>query len=218
MMKYSNFKCPNCGSNLVINKLNRTGKCQYCGNEVIYDLQEDELTRLINSANAHIKLNDRKILKKDCNVLYEKYPGNPITYYFLAKADLMEINTLIQDKQMAPRCNYLLSCVYQNLLRLKEFNTDKDIDPLDVIKEYNNYANKNNDDMAKLVSSIRLKNMWSTLLSIGVLLLIICLTLSSLFFLGILLILIGVSNRWYNKLYKRFKKVPTRTYNPPIEY
>ena len=58
-MKYNSFKCPNCGSNLVINKLNKTGKCEYCGHEIIYDIPETELSRLIESANAHLKLNDQ---------------------------------------------------------------------------------------------------------------------------------------------------------------
>lgn len=218
-MVYNSFKCPNCGSNLIINRTRKTGKCEYCGHEVIFELQEDELSRLIESANVHVRLNDRPTLKKDCTQLYEKYPGKPITYYYLAKSDLLEIATIIDNKEQKfiGRTNYLLSCVYQNLLRLKEFNKDNDVNPQDIISDYNSYVEANNADLRKLIRNIRKRNtfnaIWLAILGVVITLLIA----SSLFFLGLLLIIIGLTNKWPQKIKRKFKRVPAHSMNKIFE-
>ena len=213
-MKYNSYKCPNCGSNMVIHKLNKTGKCEYCGHEVIYDIPDDELSRLIESANAHLKLNDQRVLRRDCNLLYERYPGNPVTYYYLAKADLMEVKQLINNKEAISRCSYLLSNAFLNLCRLKEFNTDNDFDPSDVVSEYNHYVTINNKDLAKLIRKIRIHNFC---LFFGVsvfVILVIVLAMSSLLFLGILLIIFGLLDHWPRKIAKKYKNPPKKVFNP----
>lgn len=217
-MSYNSFKCPNCGSNLVINKISKTGKCEYCGHEVIYDLADDELSRLIESANAHVKLNDQRVLRKDCNLLYERYPGNPITYYYLAKADLMEISRGINDPMYIGRCNYLLSSAYVNLSRLREFNKDNDVDPKDIIDEYNNYVSKNNKDLKTLISKIKRSNTINAIWIIILAIITIALVSSSLLFLGILLIVIGLVDKWPQKFKKKFKTVPKYTMNKHFVY
>ena len=213
-MKYNRFKCPNCGSNLVINKLNKTGKCEYCGHEIIYDIPETELSRLIESANAHLKLNDQRVLRRDCNLLYERYPGNPITYYYLAKADLMEVKQLINNKESISRCTYLLSNVYQNLCRLKEFNTDNDFDPSDVILEYNNYVSKNNKDLAKLIRKMRTQNFFLFFGVLAFVIIVIILAMSSLLVIGLLLIAFGMLDHWPKKIAKKYKNPPKKVFNP----
>ena len=218
MMDYNGFKCPNCGSNLVINKIQKTGKCQYCGHEVMYNLQDSELTRLIESANAHIKLNDQKVLRKDCNLLYEKYPGNPITYYYLAKADLLEISHLINNKEVAVRCSYLLSSVRVNLIRLKQFNKDNDVDPSSIVEEYNKYVEINNNDLHKMQQEISRSNALATFWFVLLLVITIVLLFTPLFLLGVIMIIIGLANAWPRKYKRKLRKMPKCANNPNFTY
>ena len=217
-MAYISFKCPNCGSNFIINKINKTGKCEYCGHEVIYDLADDELSRLVESANAHIRLNDQRVLRKDCNLLYERYPGNPITYYYLAKADLLEVSHLIEDTTYVGRCNYLLSSAYVNLIRLREFNKENDVDPQEIIDEYNYYVNINNKNLKDLISKIKRSNAWNAIWISVLVIIPLALVFSSLLFLGILLIVIGLVDKWPQKLKRKFKKVPQLSMNKIFKY
>ena len=213
-MAYNDFKCPNCGANLKINKLKKIGKCEYCSHEVIYDLQEDELSKLIEGANAHLKLKDTRNLKRDSNILYEKYPGNPMTYYYLAKADLLEIQSLINNKNNASRCNYLLSCVHTNLSRLHEFNKDNDMDASDIINEYNGYVEVNNRDMKRMVRNIIINNIVYISLLVLIIIITVSLCFTDLLFLAIVLIMIEFFASLPKRILKKVKHLPSKRDNP----